>query len=380
MLGLPKVEKLRVAVVGTGSFGRNHLRVIHQSREGCLAGVLDLDVRRAAELAAPYHVPVFSDLEELARHAQAAVVATPTVTHSTIGCRLLELGLDLLIEKPIAHEPGAARALVETAGRLGRILQVGHLERFNPAVLALESAVSRPLFFEVHRLSEFSPRSLDVDVVLDLMIHDIDIVLSLTGEPPEEIRAAGISILSPKVDIANVRMQFPSGCIANLTASRVSTERVRKLRLFQPHEYISLDYSRQDAVRFRVKPAAFSHVAPDPFAEPQTSAAERISKESAARSEDGAAADAAARSVHPLAALSSAPIDFAPLPVVKDEPLRLELEEFFDSVAKRRPPRVTGEQGLQALEVAFSILAKIEEHSRRVAQALEAPRQALKTK
>src|SRR5262249_20783284 len=144
--------------------------------------------------------------------------------------------------------------LVATADRQHRILQVGHLERFNPAVAALESVVSTPLFFEIHRMSEFSPRSLDVDVVLDLMIHDIDIVLSLVGQMPEEIRAAGIMILSSKVDIANVRLQFPGGCIANLTASRVSTERIRKLRLFQPHEYISLDYSRQDAVRFRVTP------------------------------------------------------------------------------------------------------------------------------
>jgi predicted dehydrogenase len=180
--------------------------------------------------------------------------------------------------------------------------------------------MTTPLFFEVHRLSEFSPRSLDVDVVLDLMIHDLDILLALTGKKPEEIRAAGISILSSKVDIANVRLQFPGGCIANITASRVSTERVRKLRLFQPHEYISLDYGRQDAVRFRVKP--------------------------------------------PLG------IDFTPLAVAKDEPLRLELESFFESIATRRAPRVTGQQGLAALEVAVDILAKIEEHAGLVAQTL----------
>src|SRR6185295_505842 len=147
-----------------------------------------------------------------------------------------------------------ARRLIESAARTGRVLQVGHLERFNPAVAALETVITHPLFFEVHRLSEFSPRSLDVDVVLDLMIHDIDIVLTLTKQLPEEIRAAGIHILSEKVDIANVRMQFPGGCVANLTASRVSTERVRKLRLFQPHEYISLDYGRQDGARFGVDP------------------------------------------------------------------------------------------------------------------------------
>ena len=312
--------KPRVAVAGAGAFGKNHLRIIHQSEHAELAGVYDLDGSRAAQVAEPYGCRVFASLDELAEHADAAVVATPTVSHAETGCRLLEAGLDVRVEKPIAHTLEAGRALVAAAARGGRILQVGHLERFNPAVIALGAAIGKPLFFEIHRLSEFSPRCLDVDVVLDLMIHDVDIVLALTGERPDEIRAAGIRILSEKVDIANVRIQFPSGCIANLTASRVSTERVRKLRLFQPHEYISLDYSRQDAVRFRVKP--------------------------------------------PMA------IDFAPLPVTKDEPLRLELEGFFESVRTRQPPRVTGEQGLAALEVAFEILAKIEEHYRLVEKTL----------
>jgi predicted dehydrogenase len=309
-------SKPRVAVVGVGAFGRNHLRIIQQSEHADLAGVFDANPERGA---------TFGSLEELAQHADAAVIATPTVTHAEIGCRLMELGLDVLVEKPIAQDAASARQLVETAKRTGRILQVGHLERFNPAVIALEAVITKPLFFEVHRLSEFSPRSLDVDVVLDLMIHDIDIVLSLTRQAPEEIRAAGIRILSDKVDIANVRLQFPGGCIANLTASRVSTERVRKLRLFQPHEYISLDYSRQDAVRFSVKP--------------------------------------------PMS------IGFAPLPVTKDEPLRLELENFFDCVQSRQAPRVSGEQALAALEVALDILAKIEEHARLVAQALYVPGQ-----
>jgi predicted dehydrogenase len=318
-----RVQSVRIAVIGTGVFGRNHLRVIHQSQKATLAGVFDKNEKSAATAAAPFGCPVFGTIQHLAAAAQAAVVATPTVTHAEIGCKLMDLGLDVLVEKPIAHDPAAGRRLVEAAARHGRILQIGHLERFNPAVIALESVIGHPLFFEVHRLSEFSPRSLDVDVVLDLMIHDIDIVLSLTGQSPEEIRAAGISILSPKVDIANVRLQFPGGCIANLTASRVSTERVRKLRLFQPHEYISLDYGRQDAVRFRVK--------------------------------------------GPLA------IDFAALPVAKDEPLRLELDDFFESVGTRHAPRVPGEQGLHALEVAHAILAKIEEHSRVVAQELGTP-------
>jgi predicted dehydrogenase len=314
------VANLSVAVVGAGSFGKNHLRVIHNSPHAKLAGVLDSNGARAEEVASPFGCPVFHSLEELAANADAAIVATPTITHSELGCRLLELGLDVMVEKPISNTLAGAKALVETAERLGRILQVGHLERFNPAILALEAVMTTPLFFEVHRLSEFSPRSLDVDVVLDLMIHDLDILLALTGNKPEEIRAAGISILSSKVDIANVRLQFPGGCIANITASRVSTERVRKLRVFQPHEYISLDYGRQDAVRFRVKP--------------------------------------------PMG------IDFAPLPVTKDEPLRLELENFFESISTRRAPRVTGQQALAALEVALDISAKIEEHAGLVAQTL----------
>lgn len=318
--------KPRVAVIGVGSFGRNHLRVIDQSEKAELAGILELDAARAEVAAANHQCRIFANLEELAGNADAAVVATPTTLHSAVGCRLMEMGLDVLVEKPLASTVDAARKLVETATRCGRILQVGHLERFNPAVIALGKALGTPLFFEIHRLSEFSPRCLDVDVVLDLMIHDIDIVLSLTGQLPEEIRAAGIRILSEKVDIANVRLQFPSGCVANLTASRVSTERVRKLRLFQPHEYISLDYGRQEAVRFRVKP--------------------------------------------PLA------IDFAPLPSVKDEPLRLELESFFESVATRRTPVVTGEQGLAALEVAQAILDRIEEHALQVAATLRTAKTA----
>lgn len=312
--------KPRVAVAGTGAFGKNHLRVIHQSEHAELAGVYDLDPARAAAVADPLGCRVFGSLDELAQNADAAVIASPTVTHSQVGCQLMEAGLDVMVEKPIAHTLDAARALVDTAASHNRILQIGHLERFNPVVIALAAAIGKPLFFEIHRLSEFSPRCLDVDVVLDLMIHDVDIILALTGERPQEIRAAGIRILSEKVDIANVRIQFPSGCVANLTASRVSTERVRKLRLFQPHEYISLDYGRQDAVRYRVKP--------------------------------------------PMA------IDFAALPVTKDEPLRLELEGFFASVTTRQPPPVTGAQGLAALEVAFEILDKIEEHYRLVEKTL----------
>jgi predicted dehydrogenase len=233
----------------------------------------------------------------------------------------MEAGIDVLVEKPIAADLASARRLVDTAAEHQRILQIGHLERFNPAVAALKKIASIPLFFEIHRLSLFSPRSLDVDVVLDLMIHDLDIVLDLAGAMPEEIRAAGISILSDKVDIANVRLAFPGGCIANLTASRVSTERVRKLRLFQPHQYISLDYQKQEAVAYTVS--------------------------------------------------GNQQIGFQPLPAVKEEPLRLEVEAFLASVADRTSPTVPGKEGLRALEVALAILDKIEEHAKLVTARLQ---------
>ena len=216
----------------------------------------------------------------------------PPPLHAEIGCYLLDAGIDVLVEKPIATDLASADRLIDAAARAGRILQVGHLERFNPAVLALEQRVTLPLFFEIHRMNLFSPRSLDVDVVLDLMIHDVDIVLALAGAEPEEIRAAGISILSGKVDIANVRLQFPNGCVANLTASRISTERVRKLRLFQPHQYLSLDYARQDLAVFSVG--------------------------------------------------GDRQIGFEQAPVTKGEPLKLQFDAFLDSLASRSLPKSSG--------------------------------------
>lgn len=297
------------------------MRVVHESPLATLAGIVEPDAGRATEARDKYQCQVFERLEDLAGQADAAILATPTDTHAALGCKLLELGLDILIEKPIAVTPEEGRRLIDTAAHAGRTLAVGHLERFNPAILALQQSLTVPLFFEIHRMSEFSPRSLEVDVVLDLMIHDLDVVLTLCGAMPEEIRAAGVSILSAKVDLANVRLAFPGGCIANLTASRVSTERIRKLRLFQPHQYISLDYARQDGAVFSVNPGGG--------------------------------------------------IGFAPLAVVKDEPLRLELEDFFQSVRdRRRPPRVGGAAALAALEVANRILEKIEEHGRQVAATL----------
>ncbi len=247
------MSRIRAAVIGAGAFGRNHARVISQLEHVELAAdCRHRSRRRPATLQRIWLLTRSRRVEDILSHVDAAIIATPTVTHEQIATELLKAGIDVLVEKPIAESSAAGERLARLAEVRGRILQAGHLERFNPAVTSLEKALTIPLFFEIHRLSVFTPRSLDIDVVLDLMIHDLDIVLSFTGEWPTEIHAAGISVLSKRVDIANVRLSFPSGCIANLTASRVSTEQVRKLRLFQPAEYISVDYQRQDAVRLAI--------------------------------------------------------------------------------------------------------------------------------
>jgi predicted dehydrogenase len=311
---------IRVAVVGAGAFGRNHLRVIRESERAELVAVVDIDPAKADAAAKEFSCQALS-LEQLPGLVDAAIVATPTQTHAAVGCPLLEAGIDLLVEKPIAPDLESAQRLVSAAANGARILQIGHLERFNPVILALRKMVSIPLFFEIHRMSVFTPRSLDVDVVLDLMIHDIDIVLDMVAQEPEEIRAAGIRILSEKVDIANVRLAFPTGCVANLTASRVSTEKVRKLRLFQPHQYLSVDYARKDGVAISVN--------------------------------------------------EQRQIGFAPVAGGKEEPLKLQCDAFLDAVETRSRPLVSGEEGTRALRVALDILAKIEEHASLVARTLQ---------
>ena len=312
--------KIRVAIVGVGEFGKNHVRVVRQSQRAELVAVVDTNHARASEVATTNDCAALSDFRTLAGKVDAAIVSVPTSAHAEVGCCLLEAGIDVLVEKPMAQDLASADQLIHAADSHDRILQVGHLERFNPAVIALEKVARHPLFFEIHRLSMFSPRSLDIDVVLDLMIHDIDILLNLVPGEIEEIRAAGISILTPKVDIANVRLQFQGGCVANITASRVSTDRVRKLRLFQPHQYISVDYARQDAAAYSVG--------------------------------------------------ENRQISFEQLPVTKIEPLALQFDSFLTSVETRQTPKLSGPVGRLNLRVALAILAKIEEHSRVVAQSL----------
>jgi predicted dehydrogenase len=314
-----QTKKIRVAVVGTGEFGRNHARVYHEIEDAELVGVYDKNAERAASVAAEFQTQSLRGLEELRGLADAVSVAVPTVEHAAVGCRLLEMGLDVLVEKPMATNLPEADALLEAAKRHQRILQVGHVERFNPAILAVEPILNHPLFFEVHRLGVFTPRSLDVDVIYDVMIHDLDILLALVKEPVTEVRAVGIPVLTDKVDIAHVRLEFAGGAVANVTASRVSTERVRKMRFFQQHEYISLDYARRDALRVGVK---------RPGPQPEFA--------------------------------------FEKLPAQPMEPLRAELEAFVDAVRTRREPRTSGTAGRAALALAERVMASIQEHGERV--------------
>jgi predicted dehydrogenase len=344
--GPAEATPLRVAVVGAGAFGRNHLRVYRElelaGHAVKLAAVIDLDERVRATAAAKYGIAGFATIEEClaalgAGGLDAASVCVPTVAHTACAAILLGAGVDLLIEKPLAASLLEADEIVRLARELGRVVQVGHLERFNPAVRAAKSLLNRPMFFEVHRLSVFTPRSLDVDVVLDLMIHDLDIVMSLVGSAVREVRAVGLPVLSRKVDIANVRLEFENGCIANFTASRVSTELVRKMRFFQPHQYLSLDFARQDLLMIDVTAAA------------------GMSQEQLA-----AIANAATLSGHPSPGLS-----LRKVPVEAGEPLRLEIEAFLEAVRTRSEPVVTVEDGRAALGLALEINAAIASHARR---------------
>src|ERR1700724_1805164 len=312
-------ERLPVAVVGAGEFGRNHARVYRELQNTEILGIYDRDAAKARAVAEEFHTQAFGDLEELRGRVKAVTVAVPTEAHSEVGCRLLDMGIDVLVEKPMASDLAQADALLKAAKRNQRILQVGHVERFNPAVIAVEPIVNRPLFFEVHRLGVFTARSLDVDVIYDLMIHDLDILLTLVNENVTEVKAVGIPVLTDKVDIAHARLEFAGGAVANVTASRVSTERVRKMRFFQQHEYLSLDYARRDALRVGVK---------RPGPQPESA--------------------------------------FEKLPAQPVEPLRAELEAFLDAVRTRREPRTSGKAGRAALELAERVMASIQEHGERV--------------
>ncbi len=320
-------------MVGVGVFGRNHARVykeLEQQGEAVrLLGVADPDINRADTVAAEFGCKAFSSVEQMLNahsELQAASVAAPTAHHLPVALELMKAGVDVLIEKPLAATLAEADELVALASQHKRVAQVGHLERFNPAVRATIPLITQPMFFEVHRLSVFTPRSLDVDVVLDLMIHDLDIVLSFAKSPVREVRAVGLPILSGKADIANVRLEFESGCVANFTASRVSTERVRKLRFFQPRQYVSLDYGRQEVLVFTV-------------------------------GQDGQTSGTP--SVNPQIGVSK-PV------VASEEPLHAELKSFLHAVRNRSEPVVTLEDGRRALSLALEIVGAIRDHGKKI--------------
>jgi predicted dehydrogenase len=311
------VRPIRAAVVGVGSLGQHHARV-YASLPGCvLAGVYDVNRERARAVADRHGAPVFERLQDVVDGADAASVAVPTVDHHRVARALLEAGKDVLLEKPMTATLAEADDLVRLAEQRRAVLQVGHIERFNPATEALRAASLSPRFIEVHRLGSFSPRSLDIDVVLDLMIHDLDIVLALDGSEPVQVDAVGVPVLTPRVDIANARLRFASGLIANLTASRVSAEKVRKFRVFFPRTYISVDFAAREAQVYRL-----------------------------VKGEAGAPDIAVERTAAP-----------------DEEPLKRQLEAFLRAVRERSAPVVSGADGRRALALAQTILARISEAS-----------------
>jgi len=302
--------RVRVGVVGVGALGQHHARVYSELEGAELVGVYDRDASRAAEVAGRFACPCFESLDDLVGAATAVSVVVPTVDHHSVGRAVLGAGKDLLIEKPIARSLEEADDLVALAKARGSVLQVGHIERWNPAAEALRQSAQEPRFIEVHRLAAFSPRSLDVDVVLDLMIHDLDLVLALDASELVQIDAVGVPVLTPKVDIANARLRFASGLIANLTASRVSADRVRKFRVFSPRTYVSADFAAREAQVYRLRPGA-------PGALPEIAVEQTGNRE--------------------------------------DEPLKRELQAFIAAVRDRRPA-VTGEDGRKALALALRVL------------------------
>ncbi|MEJ2007838.1 MAG: Gfo/Idh/MocA family oxidoreductase [Acidobacteriota bacterium] len=317
---------MRVAVIGVGEHGKRHAHAFKRVNGADLAGGYDQREGRAQALAAELGVKAFGSLEEALGAVQAVSIVIPTTDHAAVARLALDAQIDVLLEKPITRTVEEADALIELADRTGRILQVGHLERFNPGVVAAKAVTRQPLFFEIHRLGVFSPRSLDVDVVFDLMIHDLDLVLWMEGAKVGEVRAVGLPVLTNRVDIANARVEFENGAVANLTASRVSTEKVRKFRYFQPHEYISIDFSRRDALLLNV-----DHEGAQPG------------------------------------------IAFRKLEAQNADPLEAELESFVECVRSRRPPLVGGREGRSALALAERVMFCIEEHASRVHVPLTRP-------
>jgi len=307
------VSPLRVAVIGVGALGKHHARILASLPGVSLAAVVDINRARAEEIAAAHGTRPLFDAGQLDGQIDAVTIAVPTELHARIARPFLEAGIPALVEKPIARTVEEADAMIAASAGRGAVLAVGHTERFNPAVLAARRVLVDPRFIEVHRLGAFPERSLDIDVVFDLMIHDLDIALSLVPSEVETIEAVGVPVLTGRVDIANARLRFANGCIANITASRISRDRVRKIRFFQPSAYVSIDYAAQKLEVWRL-----------------------------------------VKGNGPMPTIEGGEVE---VPV--EEPLKRELEDFVQAVATRRPPLVTGEQGRRALALAQQITDKM---------------------
>ena len=315
---------LRTAVIGVGHLGRQHARIhaaLGAEGRARFVSVCDIDEATARNIASERETEWTTDWRTLVGRVDAVSLAVPTEAHSEIACALLEAGVHVLVEKPISRTLEEADRMIEAARRGGSLLQVGHLERFNPALVALKPHVRNPLYFEIHRVGQFTARSLDIDVVLDVMIHDLDIVQWLVGSEVEltDVRAVGIPVLTNRVDAANARLEFASRAVANITASRVGTEKIRKMRFFQPHDYIAVDY----ATRF----ASISSLAP------------------------------------PSATGSWPGVQIRNLDVADVEPLRAEIESFLEAASEGKAAPVTGEDGRRALALALRLIERIHEHA-----------------
>jgi predicted dehydrogenase len=303
-----------VAVIGVGHLGKHHARLLAQAAGVRFAAAVDTVPERAAAAVAGTAAPALTDYRELFNRVDAVTIASPTELHHDIALAFLQRGTSVLVEKPMTRTIAEGEALIAAAAASGATLAVGHTERYNPAVAAVMPFVTTPRFIEVHRLGVFPDRSLDIDVVFDLMIHDLDIILALVKAPPVSIEAVGVPVLTDKFDIANARLRFASGCIANVTASRISKERVRKIRFFQPDAYVSIDYAEQEVEGYRLL------------------------------RRDG----------------ERPQIQGGKLPVTREEPLKRELADFVRAVREKRPPLVAGEDGLRALTLAQAIADKME--------------------
>jgi len=329
------MSTVRVGVVGVGHLGEHHTRILSQMPEAQLVGINDIDAEKGNARAEKYGTRHYQDLGELLKETDAVSLVVPTTAHYEVASRILTEGKDLLIEKPITETVEQAENLIDLARKRNLVLQVGHIERFNPAFLAIQEYEPDPKFIESHRLAQFNPRGTDVAVILDLMIHDIDLILSLVKAPVKDIEAAGVPVIAESQDICNARLTFENGCVANVTASRISARALRKMRLFQKDSYISLDFQQKSVEVYRLVEA-------DKM--PRTEQEKKT-------------------------VVGNIPVQQVGKTIVYERPivsdhdmLTAEIKSFLDSVRSRTQPKVTGEDGKKALEVALKIKEKAEEH------------------